>query len=152
MANWYPNHRTGPPRPLGDREIVGRRQRISKGVSWRDVQPEWCMMVLLAPTCTALALTVRHASPRPSRYAACARLSHDRRVAGAARFDGLSTSWTRGQILFAIDLPVTRDNYPLRASGYTPCFISRFSYNTSRHAHNRLHCTSRTTHDDKHMT
>ena len=34
-----------------------------RGLAWR-IQPEWCMMVLLAPACTALALTVRHASPR----------------------------------------------------------------------------------------
>ena len=58
-------------------------QRISKGVSWRDVQPEWCMMVLLAPTCTALALTVRHASClRQERYASCVKLSPDFTVAG----------------------------------------------------------------------
>ena len=38
-------------------------KHISNGVGWRGVQPEWCMMVLLA-ACTALAPTVRHASPR----------------------------------------------------------------------------------------
>ena len=27
VSNWYSNHRTGPPRPPGDRGIVGRRQR-----------------------------------------------------------------------------------------------------------------------------
>ena len=82
VSNWYPNHRTGPPWSPGDREIVGRRQRISKGVSWRDVQPEWCMMRLLAPSCTALALTVRRASPRQERYASCVKLSPDFTVAG----------------------------------------------------------------------
>ena len=35
--------------------------RISKGVGWRGVQPEWCMMVPLVPAGTALALTVRRA-------------------------------------------------------------------------------------------
>ena len=39
-------------------------KHISNGVGWRGVQPEWCMMVLLAAACTALAPTVRHASPR----------------------------------------------------------------------------------------
>ena len=37
VSNWYSNHRTGPPRPPGDRGIVGRRQRISKGAGWRGV-------------------------------------------------------------------------------------------------------------------
>jgi hypothetical protein len=37
VANWHLNHRTGPPRPSGDREIVGRMERISKGVGWRGV-------------------------------------------------------------------------------------------------------------------
>ena len=32
VANWHLNHRTGPPRPSGDREIVGRMERMSKGV------------------------------------------------------------------------------------------------------------------------
>ena len=42
-------------------------KHISNGVGWRGVQPEWCMMVLLAAACTALAPTVRHASPRHER-------------------------------------------------------------------------------------
>ena len=75
VANWYPNHRTGPPRPPGDREIVGRMERISKGVGWRGVQPEWCMRCSSASTCTALALTVRYASTRQERYASCTKLS-----------------------------------------------------------------------------
>ena len=69
------NHRTGPPRPSGDREIVGRMEHISKGVGWRGVQPEWCMRCSSASTCTALALTVRHASTRQERYASCTKLS-----------------------------------------------------------------------------
>ena len=75
VANWHHNHRTGPPRPSGDREIVGRMERISKGVGWRGVQPEWCMRCSSASTCTALALTVRHASTRQERYASCTKLS-----------------------------------------------------------------------------
>ena len=75
VANWHHNHRTGPPRPSGDREIVGRMERISKGVGWRGVQPEWCMRCSSASTCTALALTVRHASARQERYASCTKLS-----------------------------------------------------------------------------
>ena len=66
---------TDSPRPLGDREIVGRMMRISKGVGWRGVQPEWCMMGPLVPAGTALALTVRHASSRREGYASCAELS-----------------------------------------------------------------------------
>ena len=95
VSNWYPKHRTGPRRSPGDREIVGRRQRISKGMSWRDVQPEWCMMGLLAPTCTALALTVRHASPRQERYASCVKLSPDSTVAEGPGRPGPSLA-TRG--------------------------------------------------------
>jgi len=91
------------------------------------------MLVPGAPSCTTLA--IRHASPRPSRYAACARLSHDRRVAGAARFDGLSTSWTRGQILFAISWPVTPEIRRLsrcstsivKQTRETGCFYSTFT-------------------------
>jgi len=49
--------------------------RISKGVGWRGVQPEWCMEVPRAPAGTALALTARHASPRREGYAQCAELS-----------------------------------------------------------------------------
>jgi hypothetical protein len=75
VANWHHNHRTGPPRPSGDREIVGRMERISKGVGWRGVQPEWCMRCSSASTGTALALTVRHASARQERYASCTQLS-----------------------------------------------------------------------------
>jgi hypothetical protein len=75
VANWHHNHRTGPPRPSGYREIVGRMERISKGVGWRGVQPEWCMRCSSASTCTALALTVRHASLRQERYASCTKLS-----------------------------------------------------------------------------
>ena len=75
VANWHHNHRTGSPRPSGDREIVGRMERISKGVGWRGVQPEWCMRCSSASTCTALALTVRHASTRQERYASCTKLS-----------------------------------------------------------------------------
>ena len=55
VASFQPNHRPDPPRPLGDREIVGRMVRIPKGVGWRDVQPEWCMMVPLGPSRTILA-------------------------------------------------------------------------------------------------
>ena len=39
-------------------------------------------MVPLAPAGTALALTVRHASPRQERYASCVKLSPDFTVAG----------------------------------------------------------------------
>ena len=38
-------------------------------------------------------------------------------VAGAARFGGLSTSWTRGQILFAISWPVTPEIHRLLILG-----------------------------------
>ena len=96
-------------------------KHISNGVGWRGVQPEWCMMVLLAPACTALVLTVRHASPRheleplpggqttPSSATpniATSRLVAHARPAGSGR-TGRTDGWTgspgRGYIREAMD-------------------------------------------------
>ena len=90
---------TKSPRPPGDREvrIVWCKRHTSPGACWRGApsEPERCMLMPRSTSCTTLA--VRHASPRPSRYAPCAQLSHDRRRAGAARFDDYGASWPRGR-------------------------------------------------------
>ena len=69
-----------------------RTEHTPHGVSWRGAQsePERCLLMHEAPPCTTLA--VRHASPRLSRYVPCVQLSHDRRRAGANRFDGWLTT------------------------------------------------------------
>ena len=74
-----------------------RKRHTSPGACWRGApsEPERCMLMPRSTSCTTLA--VRHASPRPSRYAPCAQLSHDRRRAGAARFDDYGASWPRGR-------------------------------------------------------
>ena len=70
-----------------------RTDRIPHGMSWgrgAQSEPERCLPMHKAPPCTTLA--VRLASPRPSRYVPCVQLSHDRRRAGANRFDGWLTT------------------------------------------------------------
>jgi len=97
------SHANRPPRPLGDRDarIVLRTKHVSRGVSWRGAQSEQerCLLGLEAPSCTILA--VRHASPRPSRYASCVQLSHDRRGVGVGRIDGWAKNWPRGRLCYS---------------------------------------------------
>ena len=102
----------GSPRPLGDRDvrIVLRAKHITHGVSWRGAQsePERRLLEPEAPSCTTLA--IRHASPRPSRYASCVQLSHDRRKVGAGRIDGWARNWPRGRPCYSrivVDYPAT---------------------------------------------
>ena len=86
--------RPGPPATVPD-SLTQEAYLSWRGLlAWRTVRARAVHVGARAPSCTTPA--IRHASPRHSRYAACVQLSNDRRGTGAARFDGLGTSWTRG--------------------------------------------------------